>query len=258
MIVPKPDFDLEYRDELLGFIQARMDRHERGKQMEIGPSGIGACQRKIAWQLHFGAADGKRQGWAAGKGVVMHGWLDEEVFGPMTERFMSDLKLPQLVPEVAGGTLDVYDIPKRTVIDFKLPGDPSMEKARRGKPPEDYYIQTNTYGLGLVKAGYPVERVGLLYLPMCGDELWSESKGAKLLTWPFDPQVAVDSLKLVQKIKGLLPVHGLHKTMEMLPTKDSFCHQSPCWTGNGHPQAICRGHRKGGATLRNPDNPFDA
>jgi hypothetical protein len=234
-----------------------MDKHERNKQMMLGPSGIGACPRKIAWQLHFGASDGRRQGYAAGKGVIFHDWLDKRVFAPRGPRFLSNLELPQLVKWVAGGTLDLYDTEKFIVVDFKAPGDPSMEKARRGKPPEDYYIQANTYGLGLVKAGYRVDRVALLYLPMGGNELWSEAKGAKLLTWPFDPQVAVDHLKLVKEIQDALAQRPLHDVMAILPTKDSFCHESQCWTGNRHPEAICHGHRKGGATLRNPENPFD-
>lgn len=234
-----------------------MNTHPRGKQQMLGPSEIGGCPRGLAWKLHHGAADGKQQGWAAGKGVVMHGWADSEVFAKQGPRFMSDLKLPQVVPWVAGGTLDLYDTaPPPTVIDFKFPGDPSMTKARRGKPPENYYVQVNTYALGLVKMGHPVERVALLYMPMAGDDLHGDAKGATLLTWPVDLQVAVDHLREVKRIQDMLAIAPLDKVMELLPTKEDYCHSRACWTGNMHPEAICRGHRKGGAPLRDPNDIF--
>jgi hypothetical protein len=258
LIVPTPDRDPEYREELLGFVQDALDTmNVRGRQQILGPSEIGGCLRGLAWKMAKGASDGGPQGWAAGKGVVFHDWLDKDVFGKQGPRFQSNLKLPQVVPWVAGGTLDAYDSrPDETIIDFKLPGDPSMEKARRGKPPEGYYVQINAYGLGALKMGLPVKRVALLYLPMCGDDLHGDAKGASLLTWPFDPQVAVDHYREVKKIDDMLAIQPLSEVMAALPTKEDFCHSRPCWTGNKHPDAICRGHRKGGATLRDPNDIF--
>lgn len=258
MIVPKPDRDPEYRRELLGYFQEAMDRHPRGKQQMLGPSEIGGCPRGLAWKLRHGAADGKPQGWAAHKGVQLHKWADEEVFAPRAPRFLSDLALPQVVPWVAGGTLDLYDSrPEEAVIDMKFPGDPSIVKARRGKPPEAYYVQISAYGLGLMKLGYAVKRMALFYGPMCGDDLHGEAKGAVLLTWPFDPQPALDHFKEVKRIQDMLAVAPLGKVMEVLPTKDDFCHSRNCWVGNHHPDAICRGHRTGGATrTKSFDNPF--
>lgn len=254
--VPKPDQDVNYRDDLLGYMQRRMDQHPRSKQKLIGPSEIGGCPRGIAWKLSKGAANGKRSGFASGKGVIMHKWADEEVYGPHTERFMSDLKLPQVVPWVDGGTLDLYDIPKKTIVDFKFPGDPSIVKARRGKPPWGYYVQINAYGIGATKLGLDVERVALLYAPMCGDELWSTTKGAVLLSWPFDPQVAVDQYKAIKRTQDMLAVAPLGTVMSVLPTSEDFCHSRPCWRPNGHPEAICKGHRAGGSETVDPSNPF--
>lgn len=256
--VPKPDSDPEYRDELLGYIQRRMDAHPRGKQQLLGPSEIGGCPRGIAWKLSKGAADGKPSGWASAKGVIVHDWLDKEVFADEAPRFRSNLALPQVVPWVAGGTLDLHDSGRGgVVVDFKAPGDPSMTKARRGRPPAGYWVQVNAYGVGAVKLGLPVTRVALLYLPMCGDSLHGLDKGAVLLTWPFDPQVAVDAYKAIERTRNMLAVAPLDRVMESLPTADDFCHSRNCWIGNKHPDAICRGHRVG-STLKvtKSDNPF--
>lgn len=258
MIVPPPDRDEDYRNELLGFMQRAMDRRNvRGRQSMLGPSEIGGCPRGIAWKLHYGASEqGKSQGWASHKGTIMHEWADEEVFAP-EERFLSDLALPQVVPWIAGGTLDLYDRLKKTIIDFKFPGDPSMVKARRGKPNEGYYVQVNAYGIGAIKAGLEVERVALLIPPMCGDDLHSSAKGAVLLTWPFDPQVAVDHYREVKRIQDMLTLAPVDQVMGALSTKEDFCINRPCWVGNKDPRAICNGHRKGGTTVRDKDNVFE-
>lgn len=146
--VPKPESDEPWRRELLGKFQAAMDRRNvRGRQYALGPSEMGGCQRGIAWKLAYGAADGKAQGWASHKGTLLHEWSDEEVFGP-DDDYLSDLPLPQVVPWIAGGTLDLYDIKRKAIVDLKFPGDPSMAKARRGKPPFGYWAQLNALVLG--------------------------------------------------------------------------------------------------------------
>lgn len=258
MIVPAPDRDPEYREELLTLFQEAMDRHPRGKQQMLGPSEIGGCPRKIAFKIKYGVGDGGRQGWAAHKGVQLHKWAHEEVFDRQAPRFLSDLSLPQVVDWVHGGTLDLIDTrPPVTVIDFKFPGDPSIEKARRGKPPEDYFVQVQAYAAGAMKSGIPVERVALFYAPMCGDDLHGAAKGAVLLTWPVDLKVAIDHFREIKRIQDLVSEKPFGEVMELLPTKDSFCHGCPNWTGNRDIRALCHGHRKGGAKLRNPENVFE-
>jgi hypothetical protein len=253
--IPAPDRDPEYRRELLGYYQEAMDRHPRGRQQMLGPSEIGGCLRKAAFKMKYGVGDGKGQGWAAHKGVQLHKWADEEVFAKLP-RFLSDLSLDQVVPWVAGGTLDLYDTERKIVIDFKFPGDPSITKARRGKPPEDYYVQINQYALGLLRMGYPVERVALFYAPMCGDDLHGEAKGAVLLTWPLDLKAALDAIRDIKRTQDLVDTKSFHEVMQLLQTKDSFCHGCPNWTGNRDPRALCGGHRKSGASVRDPNDIF--
>lgn len=237
-------------------MQASIDSHPRGRQQLLGPSEIGGCPRGLAWKLAFGAADGRPGGWAAHKGTQLHDWADKGVFGPRSDRFMSDLKLPQVVPWVAGGTLDLYDADKRCIVDFKFPGDASLAKARRGKPPWGYFVQLMAYGIGATKLGLEVERVALLYAPMCGDDLHGDTKGAALLTWPFDPQVAVDAFKAVKRIQDMLSVASPDTVMTVLPTAEDFCHSRPCWRPNGHKDAICQGHRASGSPVVDRSNPF--
>lgn len=255
MKAPSPRSDDGYRSELLGMIQERIDQHPRSAQVEHGPSEVGACPRRLAWELAYGKPQ-QRGGWAAAKGTVLHAWLDAEVFGPR-DRFLSDLKLPQVVEGINGGTLDLYDRERQVVLDFKLPGDASVAKMRSGNIPYAYWTQINLYGYGAKSAGLTVREVGLLVLPMCGDSLHGQSRGAILHLWDYDEQVALDSIAAYKRIQNLLIVGDPQRVMAMLETREDFCHGRPCYAPNGDPRAICPGSSRKDAVVQPlSKNPF--
>lgn len=247
VIVPKSEPDKVYRDELLAVIQAKIDEHPRSSQVEIGPSEIGGCMRKVAWKLAYGGASDREGGWAAHKGTLVHAWLDETFSGADrfmpdgSPRFFSDLKLPKSNEHVNGGTLDLYDLLHQIVIDFKAPGDWTMKAVRSGAVSEGYYVQIMVYAYGLERQGLPVQRVALLFLPMAGDDLHGVARGAILLTWPYDRQVALDAFAGVERIKNMLAVAPVSKVLAVMETKADFCSSCPAFTGNGDRRAMCPG-----------------
>lgn len=117
--------DEHYKLEVLGIIQDKINEHPRSTQTQVGPSEIGGCERKLAWKLAYGGDGDRPGGWAAHKGTIMHSWLDETFKGLSrfmpdgSQRFFSDLKLAPVVPNVNGGTLDLYDLLYETVLDWK-------------------------------------------------------------------------------------------------------------------------------------------
>lgn len=266
MIVPKPDADPFYRKELIGIVQAEIDRHPRSAQAQIGPSEVGGCQRKVAHKLAYGGDSDREGGWAAAKGTVLHAWLDAEVFGsdraPLmpdgSQRFYSDLKLESVSPYVNGGTLDLYDKMRETVVDHKLPGDWTCKAVRAGRISEAYYVQIQLYGMGLEQAGHKVSRVALFFLPMAGDDLSGNSRGAILVTWPYDRQVAQDAIDKIRKLQLLAELDGWPKTIESQPMKSDFCSSCPAYIGSSDRRATCPGAEvsKPVRPERDPSNPF--
>lgn len=245
--VPRSEPDKMYRDELLAIIQHEIDKHPRSSQVEIGPSEIGGCQRKVAWKLAYGGDSDREGGWAAHKGSLVHLFLDEtftdtdRLMPDGSQRFFSDLKLPKSNEHVNGGTLDLYDRLYETVVDFKAPGDWTMKAVRAGTVSEGYYVQIMVYGYGLEQQGYPVSRVALLFLPMAGDDLHGQARGAILLTWPYDRQVALDAFASVERIKNMLAVAPVSKVLEVMTIKADFCSSCPVFIGNGDRRAMCSG-----------------
>lgn len=264
LTVPAADPEPMYRNELLAIIQAEIDAHPRSHQKEVGPSEIGGCQTKLAFKLAYGGGGGGSGGFAAAKGSVLHAWLDEHVFGADgvprmpdgSQRFYSDLKLDPVSPHVNGGTLDLYDRLHEIVIDWKLPGDWTMRAVRNGTTSEGYYVQTQVYGLGLEEMGRPVSRVGLMFIPMCGDDLHGHARGAILKTWPYDRALALDRIDNVRRIKDMLDVAGPARVLEVLPKTSDFCVSCPAYLGNGDRRAMCPGAAKERFTPAVHANPF--
>ncbi len=251
--------DEHYKLEILGIIQDKINEHPRSAQSQVGPSEIGGCERKLAWKLAYGGDGDRPGGWAAHKGTIMHSWLDDtfkgaERFMPDgSQRFFSDLKLAPVVPNVNGGTLDLYDLLYETVVDWKVPGDGTMDKARAGNLAMGYYVQAQTYGLGLHQTGRPVRRVGLAFLPQCGDEL---HKKAVFRFWPFEPDVAWAALRNVERIANMLQVASPFKVMEISKTLSDFCQSCPAYVGNGDRRAMCPGASPGNRVVNSDKNPF--
>lgn len=256
---PKAEPDQAYATELLSIIQSKIDEHPRSLQKMVGPSEVGGCERKLAWKLAYGGDGNRPGGWASHKGTLMHGWLDETFKGVArympdgSQRFYSDLKLNQIVPTVNGGTLDLYDRLLETVVDWKVPGDGTMDKARAGNLAMGYYVQANVYGLGLQEMGFPVQRVGLAFLAQCGDEL---HKKAVFRFWKFNPDVAWAALKNVERLSNMLQVAPPFKVMEISRTLSDFCQSCPAFVGNGDRRAMCPGATPGNRAVDSSKNPF--
>lgn len=262
VIVPPFEEDELYRRDILARIQNKIDEHPRSAQIELGPSEIGGCTRKVAYKQAYGAQGDQEGGWAAHKGTLLHAWLDD-VFstdaGRMpdgSQRFYSDLKLPKSHELVNGGTLDLYDRLVETVVDWKCPGDWTMKNVRNGGISEGYYVQTMVYAYGLEqRMNLPVSRVGIAFLPMCGDDLHSRAKGAIFRFWRYDRQVAIDAFAKVELVKRMREQYGDAAAIEMMPIKSDFCSSCPAFSGSGDRRATCpgvSGQRRPGSRSANP------
>lgn len=261
-VVPEHKNDTIYRGELLKIMQMKIDEHPRSHQIQIGPSEIGGCASKVAFKVTYGGDGGEddKGGWAAHKGTLIHAWLDEtfkgaERFMPDgSQRFFSDLKLDPVCEHVNGGTLDLYDLLYQRVIDWKAPGDWSMKQVRGGKTSVGYYVQTMVYGYGLEKTGWPVSDVGIMWLPMNGDDLHGTAHGSILRLWDYDRQVAIEALERVRAIKRLVAKYGFAAAFDMLEKTSDFCSGCPAFHAQADRRATCQGIT--GRAVKNSNDPF--
>lgn len=262
--VPTPKKDPVYRGMLLGMMQAVIDQHPRSAQQMVGPSEVGTCERKLAWKLCYGSADGQPGGWAAHRGTVLHEWCDKHVFGPAdmfmpdgSQRFFSDMSLDSVHPHIHGGTTDLYDRLLETVVDLKFPGDWSMDKVKAGDFSTDYYVQAMQYAYHLIQMGYKVSRTALLVMPACGDDLHGPRKGAEFVYWDYDESVAVEAMKRVDRIISMRDSGApVSRILKMMDTQNSFCQGCPVYVGNGDRRAMCPGATVKNRVVDRSENPF--
>lgn len=190
----------------------------RSLQTAVGCSGIGvACDRKLGYQL-LGIKGSRSSipGWAATIGTAIHAYL-ENVFTDshewLTEQPVTVKHRTLTVP----GTVDLYSVRHRTVVDFKLVGESTLAKAKAGRISRQYMVQVQLYGLGLQQAGHKVDKVAILFLPRN-----KELNDAILWETPFDQTIAQMALDRFDLINKTIATNGV-KALDMLAVADAPC-----------------------------------
>lgn len=219
MIVPPGRTNPTMRDLLLSPIRRDMANQQRNAQVKPGPSSVGGCQRKLAFAILYPELKvSTPSGWASTRGTVLHAWYDALVKSdPECATWKSNLKLPSVVEAVTGGSLDLFV--GTTVVDEKYPGDWSMKKVTAGEVSFTYYGQIQTYGLGAEMLGLTVERVGLLFVPVAGDDL----DRTIYLEWDYDRPTAIKLLSEAERIRREGQAGDRRAILDAATTKDDWC-----------------------------------
>lgn len=190
--------------DIVDVIRAMMQERPREPMGNIGPSMLGGCERKIGHQLAFGSTGERDDGsWIARVGTAVHTELDDMFRGRVeadgTRRWFTSVRIAKPVR----GVIDVYDAQRREVIDFKVVGATTMTKARRGEIDVKYDVQLDVYGVGMMAAGFHVERVAVLFLP--------KTQGLDKAVWysrPIDVGRAVDAVERLRRVEAMVTPTG--------------------------------------------------
>lgn len=232
--------DLLYA-ELAHLITEAIKGAPRTVQTRLGPSEIGdPCARRIGHKIIGTPARPLPPNWKATMGTAIHAWLaavldaDNVAGAPMMdgqERWL--VEVPVTVGDGISGTADVYDRITATVIDWKTCGRTMLRKYKANGPGVGYQIQAHLYGLGLVRAGQPVDTVMVIFLPRQGElaeaYVWSE---------PFDQGLAEAALQRYIGVESLVAVLG-EAALDALPMSPQWCSLCPFY------QSGCEGHPEG-------------
>lgn len=161
-------------------------RAPRSQQVHLGPSELGVeCDRQVVGKLvREPRTNHVADPWPSFMGSAGHVALAEafEADNQLTDQqrwFAERRVIPH--PEHPG-TGDLYDAYEQAVLDHKLLGETSLAKIRSGKPPRKYRRQLLLYGLGFLRLGLPVQRVGIIAYPRTGSSL----DGLYVWEAPFD------------------------------------------------------------------------
>lgn len=209
-------------------VMENMRRAPRSNQAEIGSSEVGApCDRKIAHRLAFGKSGNVDPGsFRPQVGTWAHAGIGELFVGP---RWLKDVRVE--VP--VRGTIDLYDVTTRTVVDFKFQGVTSLKNARAGKFSETYRVQLDCYGAGMRALGMPVDKVALWCLPSGGsldDAVYAE--------WDHDPRRAWVAKLRVESLRYDIERGDPEMIVRAQAVADDYCGAS-C---GAFAAGMCRGY----------------
>lgn len=217
---------------ILSVIRAEMQETPREPMGNVGPSMLGGCERKIGYRLAFGETGERDDGsWIARVGTAGHADLARMFKGRVeadgSRRWYPDLRITKPVR----GQIDLYDAARREVTDFKFVGATTLGKARRGEIDVKYDVQLDVYGVGLIAAGYHVERVAVLFLP--------KTQGLDKAVWysrPLDVGRAVAAVERLRRVEGVISEvidndrateAGWRDALAELEPSEDFCRECP-------------------------------
>lgn len=196
-------YELEIREDIIELVRWASSNSPRSLQRALGCSEAGhPCDRRIGYKLASVAEQGFRNDpWPSIVGTATHSWMETAVARFQEAHGLSHWHTELQVhpsPFVKGHT-DLYDARRQLVLDWKFPSPDNLRKMRDEGPSEQYKAQVRLYGLGHLKAGRPVRRVGIVAL---GRQGWL--KDMFVWTEAFDEQLAQSYVDRVVSIGRFL------------------------------------------------------
>jgi CRISPR/Cas system-associated exonuclease Cas4 (RecB family) len=177
------------KELLLTALRAGDAKRSRSTQVQIGPSELGGCRRKVWYRLNDQPETNENEmKLAAIMGTAIHAEI---------ERALADN--PDVMVETSveyngmKAHIDCYVPGTGDVIDWKT----SKVKNLLYFPSTQQRWQVQTYGYLLAKNGHDVKRVSLVAIARDGDE-----RDVKVHTEDYDESIALQALNWLASIKG--------------------------------------------------------
>ena len=180
---------------LIKSLNAFDSQRDRSQQVEVGPSAIGGCRRRVWHDLMQSPKTNRdTESLAAILGTFIHAGVEEAIQreDPFGDNFLIEI-------EVQHGDLkghcDLFIKDKGLVVDWKT----TKLKSLRYFPSEQQRMQVQIYGYLLSKNGYEVKEVSLVAIPRDG-----EMNDIKAHIEPYDEAIALQGLAWLDEIKALV------------------------------------------------------
>lgn len=201
------------RAEIIRSIREFATNAPRNLQRAVGPSEVGTpCARQLAYKMTptIERSRDLHDPWPSIIGTATHAWL-ADAFTHANNLARQQGRPPawhleRRVDVGFGlrGSCDCFHEPTGTVLDWKILGETQYRKYTTEGPSETYETQADCYGLGYVRAGYTVRRVGIGFFGrskrLSDLHIWSK---------PFDLDNALRALKRMRQVQELVQ-HGVH------------------------------------------------
>ena len=217
MFTPLGDDASNLADRIRSVVNNRSANAPRSQQRAIGLSEVGeVCVRKTSYKiLDWEKTNPATDPWASISGTAIHSWL-ADAFSEFPDLYLVEHLVK--VTEQLGGTMDLFDIANKTVIDHKCVGATSMRSRKKDGMTYQQRIQINLYGLGIEnELGIgSVSKVALAFYPLGG-----RLDGLHTIVEPYNRQLALDAIQRLEDTQVLLwqlDPEASPKNWDLIPT----------------------------------------
>jgi len=208
-VIPRAPASLEEAADtkglLLHALYAYDESRGRSQQKALGASEIGGCRRRSFYRMvEYPEVNFVRK-LAAASGSAMHQRIEDafRFLDPKGERFLPEVEVPGVLG-MGPGHVDLVDLHLRKASDWKT----TKKKNLRYFPKTNQRWQVQIYGDLLVKAGYEIDTVELVAIPLDGVE-----EDIRVHSEPRDPEVAA------QAYAWLTGLHEMRDNGELPPAE---------------------------------------
>ena len=203
---PMGELAKQIADQVKTLFYSHVNQMDRTRQTTMGPSEAGSpCDRRLgASLLGLKPVNPGGSGWAPFKGTAVHAALADmfEKADAGSGRFAVERRLKLNDPNVPHGTCDLIDRTMCLVIDHKVTGRYTLDKARRGELSETYLTQGQLYAYAAELAGEKIKDVAIIFWPMESSSL----DGMHVHVEKYSRSKAKAALarigKIAEKVKG--------------------------------------------------------
>ena len=210
---------------LVGSLAAHDSQRDRSIQVDVGPSSIGDCKRRVWMHLTDAPKVNETDSLAAIMGTFIHSGIAESIKreDPFNDNFLIE---QEFSIEGLRGHVDLYIKDRKQVVDWKT----TKVKSLRYFPSEQQRMQVQVYGYILEKNGYPVEKVSLLALARDGgfDDIREHTEA-------YDPEMAERGIEWLNEVKEMARTGEIPEPEKDLYFCRSFCSYYDATGVNGCP-----------------------
>jgi hypothetical protein len=242
--------DEQLRTLLVDTIRDAANNDARSLQTAMGPSEMGvACDRRLLYRLLEVAQVNHPDPHASVLGRAVHAWLADAFTQANRGKTPPEWLIEQTldVMEWLDGSLsgsgDLFHVPTRTVLDWKLLGPSSYHEIHMGRPSVEYVTQLQGYGVGFLRRGLAPLSVGVVAIPRSAvNKRPARLDDIRMWRAPFDPLYAGKAIARVGELRGRAKTFGLEVLGEAT-TADSHCNWCPWFKAGATDLTVaCPGH----------------
>jgi CRISPR/Cas system-associated exonuclease Cas4 (RecB family) len=186
---------IDIKEMLTKSLTVHDNQRDRSKQVEVGPSAIGGCRRRVWHTLKQTEKTNKQtESLSAIMGTFIHAGIAEAITreDPFKDNFLIE---QQMSSDVITGNIDLFIKDKGVVVDWKT----TKVKSLRYFPSKPQLYQVHVYGWLLEQNGYKVNYVSLVAIPRDG-----EMADIKVHIEPYSKEVAEEGLRWLAEIKEIV------------------------------------------------------